>query len=154
MNDKKEQRNNREGKTKILIVNGNSVVRRGLIQLINQQSGFVVCAEAENDAQALEAIEKQRFDLAVVDISLEGTAGVQLVEKIKLRCPNLPVLTLSMREELHYAKRALQAGAEEYILNQRVSEQIIKAIRHAQSLIRSRVFGFTVFLRAKRSEQE
>ena len=95
MNKKNEQYDNCENKTRILIVDSRPAVRHGLTQLINRESDFVVCAEAENADQALGAVEKKRIDLAVVDISMECTTDTQLTEKIKSRCPNLSVLTLS-----------------------------------------------------------
>jgi len=107
MNKKKK---NNENKTKILIVDDHSIVRKGLIQLINEEPDLVVCAEAENATQALEAIEKKQVDLAIVDISLDGTNGIQLTEKIKSQRPHLPVLILTMHDETLYAKRAFQAG--------------------------------------------
>lgn len=100
MNKKNERHNNSENKTRILIVDGRPAVRQGLTRLINQESDFVVCAEAENADQALGAVEKNQIDLAVVDISMERTDGTLLTEKIKSRCPNLPVLTVSTAEFL------------------------------------------------------
>ena len=129
MNQKKKHQKNNEKKTKILIVDDHSIVRKGLMRLINEESDLVVCAEAENAPQALEAIEKQHIDLAIVDISLDGTNGIQLTEKIKSQRPQLPVLILTMHDESLYAKRAFQAGAEGYITKQEAAETIITAIR-------------------------
>ena len=98
---KKENKSDNSGKkTKILIVDNHSIVRKGLIQLINEESDFMVCAEAENADQALEAVDKQHIDLAVIDISLESASGIRLSEKIKSRCPNLLVLVLPTSEFL------------------------------------------------------
>lgn len=124
----KKQRNSRK-KAKILIVDDHSLVRKGLIELINQEPDLVVSAEAKNAEQALEAIEKQEVDLAIVDISLEGTNGIELTEKIKSRYPHLPVLILTMHNEPIYAKRAFKAGARGYVTKQEVAETIITAIR-------------------------
>jgi DNA-binding NarL/FixJ family response regulator len=129
MNEKKEQHEKSESKTRILIVDDHSIVRKGLIQLINEEPDLVVCAEAENATQALEAIEKKQIDLAIVDISLDGTNGIQLTEKIKSQRPHLPVLILTMHDEALYAKRAFQAGAEGYVTKQEAAETIITAIR-------------------------
>jgi DNA-binding NarL/FixJ family response regulator len=129
MNKKKKHQKNNEKKTNILIVDDHSIVRKGLMQLINEEPDLVVCAEAENATQALEAIEKKQVDLAIVDISLDGTNGIQLTEKIKSQCPHLPVLILTMHDEAIYAKRAFQAGAEGYITKQEAAETIITAIR-------------------------
>ena len=88
------QYNNGENKKKILIVDDNLLVRQSLRRVIDQETNFIVCAEAEDIPQALNAIDKQRFDLAIVDISLQDTESVELIEKFKSRQPNLPVLTI------------------------------------------------------------
>jgi DNA-binding NarL/FixJ family response regulator len=125
MNETKEHHD----KGRILIVDDHTVVRQGLILLVNQEPDLVVCAEAENASQALEAIEKQHVDLAIVDISLEGTNGIKLTERIKSRHPHLPVLVLTMHDEALYVKRAFQAGAKGYITKHEAAETIITAIR-------------------------
>ncbi|MHC4396393.1 MAG: response regulator transcription factor [Planctomycetota bacterium] len=88
-------------KAKILIVDDDSIVRESLIKLINEEFHFTVCAKAENTNQALDVIEKVQVDLVIVNISLEGTGSAELAEKIKLRHPNLPILTLPTREFLN-----------------------------------------------------
>lgn len=115
-------------KSRILIVDDHSVVRRGLIQLINQETDLVVCAEAENAEQALEAIKTDRVDLAIVDISLIGTNGIQLTKNLKELHPKMPVLILTMHEGSRYAESAFQAGAEGYVTKQEAAETIITAI--------------------------
>lgn len=125
---KNEQLDNSESKTRILIVDDHPVVRQGLTSLINLESDLMVCAEAENATQALEAIEKERVDLAVVDISLNSTNGIQLTEQIKSVHPHLPVLILTIHDEALYAKRALQAGARGYINKREAPGTIIAAI--------------------------
>jgi DNA-binding NarL/FixJ family response regulator len=127
--NKKKPNRTEEGKTKILIVDDHPVLRRGLIQVINEEPDFEVCAEAENAAQALEAIEKQPVDLAIVDISLEGTDGIELTARIRSERPHIPVLVLTMHEEREYAKRALGAGAKGYVTKHEDAETIITAIR-------------------------
>jgi DNA-binding NarL/FixJ family response regulator len=89
----------------------------------------MVCAEAENAAQALEVLEKESIDIAVVDISLNGTNGIQLTEKIKSKYPDLPVLILTIHDEAVYAKRALEAGAKGYVNKREAAETVIAAIR-------------------------
>ena len=125
----KLQHDNNNSKISILIVDDHSIVRRGLMQLVNQEPDLRVCGEAENAAQALEIIEKQQVDLAIVDISLNGTNGIQLTEKIKSMRPNLPVLILTMHDEVVYAKRALRAGVEGYVTKSEAAEKIVTAIR-------------------------
>ncbi|MHC4637026.1 MAG: response regulator [Planctomycetota bacterium] len=129
MNEKKEQYEKNEGKTRILIVDDHPVVRQGLIQLINHEPDLVVSAEAENAAQALEVLEKESVDIAIVDISLNGTNGIQLTEKIKSKYPDLPVLILTIHDEAVYAKHTLEAGAKGYVNKREAAETIITAIR-------------------------
>ena len=116
-------------KIRILIVDDHAMVRQGLRLLINQEPDLVVCAEAGNANEALEAVEQQQVDLAIVDISLEGTNGIQLTERIKSQYPNLPVLMLTMHDEEIYVKRAFQAGARGYVTKHEAAGTIVTAIR-------------------------
>jgi DNA-binding NarL/FixJ family response regulator len=127
--EEKQQQQDNGNKAKILIVDDHSIVRRGLIQLINQEPDLSVCGQAENAMEALAAIKERSFDLAVVDISLDDINGIQLTEKIHLLCPNLPVLILTMHNEAVYAKRALRAGAVGYVTKNEAAEKIVTAIR-------------------------
>lgn len=120
-------------KTRILVVDDHAIVRQGLIKLIDREFDLMVCFEAENASHALKAIARQEFDLAVVDISLEDMNGLELTEKMKLRCPNLTVLILSMHDGLFYAQRALRAGASGYVAKHEAAEKIITAIRQVLS---------------------
>lgn len=129
MNEKEGQHDKGKYKTRILVVDDHTVVRQGLTLLINQEPDLVVCAEAENATQALEIIEKQQVDLAIVDISLDGPNGIQLTERIKSKQPHLPVLVLTMHDEELYVKLAFQAGAKGYITKHEAAETIITAIR-------------------------
>ncbi|MHC4483048.1 MAG: response regulator [Planctomycetota bacterium] len=129
MNETKGHHDRGKSKSRILIVDDHAVVRQGLTLLINQEADLVVCAEAENYEQALDAIETQQVDLVIVDISLNGTNGIQLTERIKSKYAHLPVLILTMHDEALYAKRAFQAGARGYITKHEAAETIIAAIR-------------------------
>jgi DNA-binding NarL/FixJ family response regulator len=126
MNKRKEHHD--KHKSGILIVDDHAVVRQGLRLLINQEPDLVVCAEAENAAQALETIERQHVDLAIIDISLDGPNGIQLTERIKSKHSNLPVLVLTMHDEELYVKRAFQAGAKGYVTKHEAAETVITAI--------------------------
>jgi DNA-binding NarL/FixJ family response regulator len=126
---KEKEENQNIGKTRILIVDDHPVVRQGVTSLINMESDLIVCAEAENATQALEVLEKETIDLAIVDISLDGTNGIQLTEKIKSKYPGLPVLILTIHDERDYAERALDAGAQGYVNKREAAETIIAAIR-------------------------
>jgi DNA-binding NarL/FixJ family response regulator len=130
---KKAQKDISKNKTRILVVDDHSIVRQGLIKLIEAECDIKVCAEAENAKQALEAMRKEQFDLAIVDISLEGTNGLELTEIMKSRYPNIIVLIISMHDGLLYAQRALQAGAAGYVAKYEAAEKIITAIRQVLS---------------------
>ena len=129
MSNKKEQYGKSENKTQILIVDDHSIVRKGLIQLINEEPDLVVCAEAESAERALEVIKKQQIDLAIVDLSLGAMSGTELTGKIRRLYPDIPVVVLSMYEGTVYAKRALQEGARGYVAKHDATEEIITAIR-------------------------
>jgi len=125
----KEQHDASKNKTRILVVDDHAIVRQGLIKLIETEFDLMVCSEAENAGQALEAMGRQEFDLAIVDISLDGINGLELTEIMKLRSPKMIVLILSMYEGLFYAQRALRAGASGYVAKYEAAEKIITAIR-------------------------
>lgn len=116
-------------KRRILVVDDHAIVREGLTLLINQEQDLEVCATAENANDAFEVIKKNCIDLAVVDISLNGTSGLQLTEKMKSFNPHLPVLILTMHDEELYAKRAFRAGAKGFVTKHEASQTIITAIR-------------------------
>lgn len=116
-------------KRRILVVDDHAIVREGLTLLINQEQDLEVCATAANADDALELIKKNNIDLAIVDISLDGTSGLQLTERMKIQNPHLPVLILTMHDEELYAKRAFRAGAQGFVTKHEASETIITAIR-------------------------
>jgi DNA-binding NarL/FixJ family response regulator len=126
---KKKQLGSDEKKNRILIVDDHTVVRQGLILLINREPDLLVCAEAEDATEAMDVIERQKIDLAIVDISLDGTNGIQLTKRIKSQYPHLPVLILTMHDEALYVKRAFQAGATGYVTKHEAAETIVTAIR-------------------------
>jgi len=125
----KAQYDTGQKKIRILVVDDHAIVRQGLIKLIETEFDLMVCSEAENAQQALKAMGRQKFDLAIVDISLEGINGLELTEMMKLRNPKMIVLILSMYEGLFYAQRALRAGASGYVAKYEAAENIITAIR-------------------------
>jgi DNA-binding NarL/FixJ family response regulator len=112
-----------------MVVDDHPVVRRGLAYLINQEGDLIVCGEAEDAHEALAQVQKQRPDLAIVDLVLKQSSGIDLVKELKRRYPKLPVLVISMHEESLYAERALRAGAKGYIMKHEVDEVIMNAIR-------------------------
>jgi len=119
--------------TRVLIVDDHPLLRRGIAQLINHQSDMMVCGEAENAHKALEAIATTKCDVAIIDISLGGSSGIELLKNIKVRYPKLLVLILSMHDESVYAQRALRAGAAGYIMKQEATDRVLTAIRRVLS---------------------
>jgi len=118
-----------EDKTRILIVDDHPIVRQGLAELINHESDLVVCGQAEDSHGAIKAIRELNPSMAIIDISLKQTSGLELTKDIHSQYPDLPVLVLSMHDETLYAERALRAGAMGYIMKQEATENVIAAIR-------------------------
>src|ERR1039457_264050 len=114
---------------RIFLVDDHPLVREWLTNLINQQPGLRVCGEAESGPQARERILALKPDVAVVDISLKDSSGIELIKDLKQSCPGVAVLVLSMHEESHYAERALRAGARGYIMKRETATKVITALR-------------------------
>ena len=115
--------------TKILIVDDHPIVRRGLASLLNREADILICGEAGDAESALELLRLQLPDIAIVDISLPGVSGLELVKQIKARYAQLPVLVLSMHDESLYLERAFKAGARGYMMKEQAAEHIVLAIR-------------------------
>lgn len=103
--------------------------REHLALLINKDLGMQVCGEADNIQQAMEIIQATRPHIAIVDISLRGSSGLELIKDLKAQGMDLPVLVLSMHDENLYAERVLRAGARGYITKHEASADVIAAIR-------------------------
>ena len=116
-------------KKTVFLVDDHPLVREWLTHLINQQRDLAVCGEAEAGPPALQAIPALKPNVAVVDISLKDSSGIELIKDLKQCCPTVSVLVLSMHEESHYAERALRAGAKGYIMKRETATKIITAIR-------------------------
>jgi len=116
-------------KKRVLIVDDHPILRKGLSLLINSEPDLTVIAEAENAQQALERIETHKPDLLIVDISLPGIDGIELIKTVKLNHRDLPALVVSMHDESLFAERALRAGARGYIMKQEALEKLLVAIR-------------------------
>jgi len=117
------------GKKSVFVVDDHPIVRQGLTLLINRESDLAVCGEAEEMHSALAAIQALKPDILIVDISLNGPDGLELLKNIRITSPRLPVLILSMHDESIYAERALRAGANGYIMKQEATEKVLVAIR-------------------------
>jgi DNA-binding NarL/FixJ family response regulator len=120
-------------KKTVFVVDDHPIVRQGLALLINQETDLTVCGEAEEMHAALSAIQAVRPDILIVDISLNGPDGLELLKNIRLGAPRLPVLILSMHDESIYAERALRAGANGYIMKQEATEKVLVALRRILS---------------------
>lgn len=116
-------------KKRILIVEDHPLFRAMLVQLIDKELGMMVCGEASNIRDAMAIIEQTRPDAAIVDLTLEGSSGLELIKDVKARKIRLPVLVLSMHEEGLYAERVLRAGAKGYISKNESPAEVIEAIR-------------------------
>ena len=116
--------------TKILIVDDHPILRMGMRELLNQEDGFEVCAVAENISSARKAIAETLPDLAIVDISLAGDNGLDLVKEMSEGNTGIHVLVLSMHDESVWAERAIRAGARGYIMKKEAAESIVTAVRN------------------------
>ena len=114
----------------ILLVDDHTIVRDGLKRIINDSSGMKVTAEAENGQIAMEKIWKNKeIDFVLLDISMPGKSGLDVLKEIKMHDPDLPVLMLSMHAEEQYAIRTFRAGAAGYINKEAASKLLVGAIR-------------------------
>jgi len=116
-------------KHKIFLVDDHPLVREWLANLIHQQPDLLVCGEAETAPDALQSIGTEKPAVAIVDISLKNSSGIELIKQLGEIHPQVLVLVLSMHEEAHYAERALRAGARGYIMKRETSTKVIEAIR-------------------------
>lgn len=114
---------------KVLIADDHAVVRSGLKQILAETSDIVVEGEATNGRAALEKLEKQHFDVLVLDITMPGRSGLEILKDVKILKPQLPVLVLSMHAEEQFATRTLKAGAAGYLNKEGAPEELVKAIR-------------------------
>jgi DNA-binding NarL/FixJ family response regulator len=115
---------------KVFLVDDHPIVRQGLALFIDREPDLMVCGEADSATSALQAIREAAPDFVVLDISLDGPDGLELLKTLRVRYPNLPVLVLSMHDEAVYAERALRAGANGYIMKQEATDRVLTAIRH------------------------
>jgi DNA-binding NarL/FixJ family response regulator len=118
-----------KSKAKIFLVDDHPLVREWLTNLIHQQPDLSVCGEAETAPEALAAISKLKPEVAIVDISLKGGSGIELIKNLKAIQPRVAVIVLSMHDEDLYAERALRAGARGYIMKRETAGKVIAAIR-------------------------
>lgn len=116
-------------KKRILVVDDHPIVRQGLALLIDREPDLVVCGEAEDAMGAMHVLASAKPDFLIVDLSLNGPDGIDLLKNVRTTHATLPVLILSMHDELVYAERALRAGANGYIMKQVATERVLVAVR-------------------------
>lgn len=114
---------------RIVIVDDHPILRQGLTQLIQSEPGLQVVGEAEDAAGAMVVLDRLKPDLVLVDISLPGRSGIDLLQDLRVVYPNLPVLVLSMHDESLYAERVLRAGARGYIMKDEGGGHLVAAVR-------------------------
>jgi DNA-binding NarL/FixJ family response regulator len=130
-------------KSRIYIVDDHTMFREGLRQLIERESNLTVCGDAPDAAEALPGIRNTKPDVVIVDISLAGASGIDLIKDIKAEFEELPVLVVSMHDESLYAERALRAGAMGYVMKHEPAKTVRAAIQ--------KVLGGNMFLSEKMS---
>jgi two-component system, NarL family, invasion response regulator UvrY len=113
---------------KILIIDDHEIVRDGIKKILNERNVGYVYGEVGSAAEALKLVSEQNWDIVILDISLGGRNGLEVMKEIKALRPHLPVLILSMHSEEQYARRAFKAGAAGYITKDSPRTEILKAI--------------------------
>ena len=114
---------------KVLLADDHSIVRAGLRRTVEESGDMQVIAEASDGREAIQKVHKTSPDVAIIDISMPGLDGLEVISQLKLYYPDLPLLILTMHEEGQYVVRAIEAGAMGYITKQSAPEQLVKAIR-------------------------
>lgn len=116
-------------RSRVFIVDDHAMFREGLRQIIERDPGFTVCGDAAEAEEALRGIRETKPDVALVDISLAGTSGIDLIKTLKAEDADLPILVISMHDELLYAERALRAGAMGYVMKHEPGKTVKAALR-------------------------
>lgn len=114
---------------RILIADDHTIVRKGLNEILAETSDMVVAGEACNAQEALNMVRKDEFDILVLDITMPGRSGLEVLKELKNEKPGLPVLILSMHPEKQYAVRSLRSGASGYLTKESAPDELIVAIR-------------------------
>jgi DNA-binding NarL/FixJ family response regulator len=115
--------------TKILIADDHPVVRNGIREILTSRINGVLCGEAENAQEVLDEVERGDWDLVILDITMPGRSGLDVLKDLKQMRPKLPVLVLSIHPAEQYGKRALMAGASGYMHKESAPEDLVRAIR-------------------------
>jgi DNA-binding NarL/FixJ family response regulator len=119
--------------TRVFIVDDHPLVREWLTTLLHQQGDLVVSGQAADAASALSAMLEDPPEVAVVDLTLRSSSGLDLIKDLTEQLPGTKVVVLSMHDEVFYAERALRAGARGYVIKQEATDRILDAIRQVQA---------------------
>ena len=117
--------------TRILIADDHTIVRKGLKQILSETTDMVVVDEAANGQEVIDKVEKKGCDVVLLDISMPGRNGLEVLKQLRVDHPRIAVLVLSMHPEEQYAVRALKAGASGYLTKESAPDELISAIRRA-----------------------
>ncbi|MEJ1958689.1 MAG: response regulator transcription factor [Nitrosomonadales bacterium] len=117
----------------VLVVDDHALIRKGLKQILDDTSDIRVSGEAESGMEAIRMVRDNKYDIALLDITLPDKYGIDVLKQIKLQCPSLPVLILSMHPDEQYALRSIKAGAAGYMNKQSAPSQLVTAIRKVAS---------------------
>lgn len=113
----------------ILIADDHTIMREGLKRILEGQDDFEVVGEATNGIEAMDWVRKGGFEVLLLDLSMPGKSGVDLIKQIKIESPKLPILVLTMHEEEQYAVRTIRAGASGYLTKESAATLLVEAIR-------------------------
>ena len=114
---------------RLILVEDHPMMRAGLAQLINKQPDLEVCCEASNPTEAMSELSKSMIDLMVTDMTMPGRSGIEFLKDVHAMLPELPMLVLSMHDEMLYAERALRAGARGYLMKDAGAAKVLEVIR-------------------------
>ena len=115
--------------TRIYIVDDHPLVRHGLCQIVANEADMEICGEAEDSPAAIRGVGEANPDAIIVDISLKGANGIELIKNLKAIHEDIPILVFSMHDETIYAQRALRAGAKAYVMKKESPSKVVDAIR-------------------------
>ncbi|HYS57371.1 MAG TPA: response regulator transcription factor, partial [Burkholderiales bacterium] len=114
---------------RIVVADDHTIVREGLKQVLSAASDLSIVGEAQNGHEVLQRVRELEFDVLLLDMSMPGKSGIELIKQVRAEKPKLRVLVLSMHQEQQYAVRAIKAGASGYLTKESASAQLVSAIR-------------------------
>ena len=118
---------------RIIVADDHTIVREGLKQLLGAQTDFTVAGEAQDGHDVIRLVREMEFEVLLLDMSMPGRSGIELIKQVRNEKPRLRILVLSMHEERQYAVRAIKAGAAGYLTKESASAQLVTAIRKVAS---------------------